>query len=325
MSKRKYKFHPESLSYVQVSHTIRHTIGKILTYTLATLALAFVFTYTYSYFFDTPKERILKRENKQLAFYHEQITDKLDKIEKVLADLEQRDDNIYRALFEAEPVAKTIRAAGTGGGTSDRYEELENLNNGRIVEQTLQRMEEISASLMVQQASYNQFETVLAKKSAFLNAIPSIQPVHNPDLSRIASGFGNRIHPIYKIRKFHQGIDYTVPSGTEVYATGNGVVEEIDRSRRSNGIQLTIDHGYGYKTRYASLRETSVKLGQFVPRGHIIGLAGISGPTMAPHVHYEVMHNGRHVDPIYFMFLEMDPEKFRHAISLSERSGQSFD
>lgn len=325
MSKRKYKFHPETLSYIQVSHTIRHKIAKILTYLLATLVMAVVFTYTYSSFFDTPKERNLKRENKQLQIYYDQITSKLDQIEKVLADLESRDDNIYRALFEAEPVAKTIRAAGTGGYAADRYEYLESLDNGEIVEENMQRLDAVSASLRVQQASYNQFDNILVKKSAFLNAIPSIQPVYNPDLSRIASGFGSRIHPIYKIRKFHNGIDYTVPSGTEVYATGNGVVEEIDRSKRSHGIVVTIDHGFGYKTKYASLRETSAKIGQFVARGTIIGLAGISGPTMAPHVHYEVLHNGENIDPVYFMFLEMEPGKFRQAISLSERSGQSFD
>jgi len=277
----------------------------------------------FSAFFDTPKEKGLKRENEQLKLQYEILNKRFDLVENTLQDLQQRDNNIYRVIFETDPIPSSVRKAGYGG--SERYKKLRNLNNSELVIKTSKRLDKLSKQLYVQSTSYDQIINMADNKEEMLSSIPAIMPVSNEDLTRTASGYGWRIHPIYKIKKFHEGMDFTASTGTEVYATGEGVVETVKQSYRGYGKRVVIDHGFGYKTRYAHLADFNVRKGQKVKRGDVIGYVGNSGLSTAPHLHYEVEKGGEKINPVHYYFNDLTPEQYEKMIFISRNSGQSFD
>ncbi|HEX2394107.1 MAG TPA: M23 family metallopeptidase, partial [Bacteroidales bacterium] len=222
-----------------------------------------------------------------------------------------------------EPVNHSVREAGFGG--TNRYKNLEKLENSKMVINTSKRLDVISRKAVIQSKSYDELLEMAVNKEKMLASIPSIQPISNKNLSRTASGWGYRIHPIYKIRKFHQGIDFTASTGTEIYATGDGVIEKIESSRRGYGNSIIIDHGYGMKTLYGHMDRFNVKSGQKVKRGEVIGFVGNTGLSTAPHLHYEVLHNNEKVNPINYFFNDLTADEFDLMIDLSMRPGQSFD
>ena len=242
---------------------------------------------------------------------------------KVLADMQNSDDNIYRTIFEAEPLNYSVREAGFGG--SNRYKELEKMENSKMVLLTAKRLDILTRKVVVQSKSYDDLVKMAVNKEKMLTSIPAIQPIANKDLERTASGWGYRIHPIYKIRKFHYGIDFTAPTGTEIYVTGDGVVEKIDRSQRGYGNSIIINHGYGIKTIYGHMNAFNVKQGQKVKRGDVIGFVGNTGLSTAPHLHYEVERNGEKVNPINYFFNDLTADEYDRMIDISMRPGQSFD
>jgi murein DD-endopeptidase MepM/ murein hydrolase activator NlpD len=323
MPKSKYRFNPETLSYTKVENTARDKIFKVLTYVAASFVVAVLFNIIFNFFFDTPKTKGLKMENNQLLFQYTLLNERLEQINNVLDDLRHRDDNIYRTIFEAEPIHKSIRAAGFGG--VDRYKELEKMKNAEIVISTARRLDEIISKTYVQTVSYDEIIDLARNKEKMLSSLPAIQPIANKDLTRTASGWGYRIHPIYKIRKFHYGMDFTAPTGTEIYATADGTVDEINRSKRGYGNKIIIDHGFGYKTLYAHLSDFKVKRGEKVNRGDVIGYVGNTGLSTAPHLHYEVFLHGKKVNPVNYYFNDLSPEEYDKMIELSLRAGQSFD
>ena len=302
MAKHKYKFNPESLSYIKVARSPKQKITIFFTYFFASVVLAVLYFLVFSIFFDSPKEKGLKRQISELKVNYQIVNDELNKIETLLKDLQERDDNIYRTIFEAEPVHSTVREAGTGG--SNMYRDLEKLENSELVIDVKSRLDKIMKKIYVQSTSYDEVIDLAKNKEDMLASIPAIQPISNKDLKRTASGWGYRIHPIYKIRKFHYGMDFTAPTNTDVYATGNGVVEYIASSKRGYGNQIIINHGYGYKTLYAHLNAFNVKQGQTVKRGDVIGFVGTTGLSTAPHLHYEVRVNGVPVDQINYVLNE---------------------
>lgn len=323
MPKSKYRFDPETLSYKKVEHTTKDSVIKILTYVAASFVVAVLFNMVFHFFFDTPKTKGLKRENSQLLFQYTLLNERLTQVEKVLDDLRQRDDNIYRTIFEAEPVHKSIRQGGFGG--VDKYGELEKMKNSDIVILTAQRLDNIVNKAYIQSVSFDKVVDLAKKKEEMLSSLPAIQPISNDDLTRTASGYGYRIHPIYKIRKFHYGMDFTAPTGTEIFVTGDGIVEEVHRSKRGYGNKIIVNHGFGYKTLYAHLSGFNVREGQKVKRGDLIGYVGNSGLSTAPHLHYEVMLNGKKVNPVNYYFNDLTPAEYDKMIELSLRAGQSFD
>jgi murein DD-endopeptidase MepM/ murein hydrolase activator NlpD len=323
MPKSKYRFNPETLSYTKVENTARDKVFKVLTYVAASFVVAVLFNIIFNFFFDTPKTKGLKMENNQLLFQYTLLNERLEQINNVLDDLRHRDDNIYRTIFEAEPIHKSIRAAGFGG--VDRYKELEKMKNAEIVISTARRLDEIISKTYVQTVSYDEIIDLARNKEKMLSSLPAIQPIANKDLTRTASGWGYRIHPIYKIRKFHYGMDFTAPTGTEIYATADGTVDEINRSKRGYGNKIIIDHGFGYKTLYAHLSDFKVKRGEKVNRGDVIGYVGNTGLSTAPHLHYEVFLHGKKVNPVNYYFNDLSPEEYDKMIELSLRAGQSFD
>lgn len=326
MAKRKYKFNPETLSYESVGISWKSKLLNALAYFASSLALALVISLVFLNFYDTPKTKALERENKQLLSQYELMKKDLDRLEQVLTELQQRDDNIYRVIFEADPIPSSIRKAGFGG--VNKYAELENLDNAELIISTAKKLDVLSKEAYIQSKSYDEVLEMALNKEKMLACLPAIMPVANLDLKRISSGWGYRMHPIYKVKKMHYGQDFAAPIGTPVYATGNGTVTEIAGSSRSKvglGMHIKIDHGYGYETVYAHLSKFNVKRGQKVKRGEIIGYVGNTGGSTAPHLHYEVHKDGRKVNPAYYLFKDLTPQEFEKVIEISSNIGQSLD
>ena len=321
MAKEKYKFNPESLKYDKIDHTLRDKLFSFLTFFSASIVIAVIYYLVFSHFVDLPKERILKREVNKLSLHYEILNKQLDHVSHVLGDIQTRDDNIYRVIFNADPIPQSIRTAGFGG--VNRYTELEGYENSDIIIETSRRLDILKKQLYVQSTSYDEITDLAINKEDMLASIPSIQPVAIKDLRRIAGYYGMRMHPIYKIRMHHSGMDFTAPRGTDVYSTGNGVVSRVvkSRSRRDYGTFIEIDHGYGYQTLYAHLDEVLVRRGQEVKRGDVIGLVGNTGASTAPHLHYEVKRNGRAIDPINYYYGDISPEEFDAMIQMSMQGG----
>jgi murein DD-endopeptidase MepM/ murein hydrolase activator NlpD len=323
MPKSKYKFNHETLSFIKVKPSIKDKLVRGLTYLMATIVITIIYYSIYTSFFDTPKERGLKREKQELLSKFDTLSRKYSRVEAVLKDIQQRDVNIYRTIFEAEPLPLSIRSAGIGG--SDRYSELEGLSNSDIVVETTKKLDNLIQQENFQTKSFDEIIDLAKKKVEEIRCIPNIQPISNKDLTRVASPFGVRIHPYYKVLKMHTGMDFTASTGTEIYATGDGIVFDVDRSKRGYGNTVIIDHGFGYKTLYAHLSEILVRPGAKVKRGTVIGLVGNTGMSLAPHLHYEVRLNDNPINPINFYFNDLTPDEFEKMLALAANSGQSLD
>jgi len=326
MAKKKYKFNPDSLSYERVGITFKEKSTKIFAYLSSSLALALVIVVVVLNAYDTPKTKALKRENRLLLTQYELMDRDLSKIEGVLDELQKRDDNIYRVIFESDPIPSSVRKAGFGG--SNTYSHLESLDNSKLIIETARKLDIISKEAYIQSKSYDDVLNMALNKEKMLASIPAIQPISNKDLKRTASGWGYRMHPIYKVRKMHYGMDFTSPIGTPVYATGDGkviVVKGSKRSRSGFGMEIIIDHGYGYETLYGHLNAFNVKRGQKVKRGDIIAFVGNSGGSTAPHLHYEVHKNGSAVNPSYYYYKDLTPQEYDKMIAISTNIGQSLD
>jgi len=323
MSKVKFQFDKRTLTYRKVELSMKQRIMKVVGWSAGAAVFAAVVIVLFTTFFDSPKEKRLKREIAQLELQYKLLDKRMEQVDQVLAELQEKDDDIYRVIFEAEPIPSSVRNAGFGG--VNRYRDLERLDNAEIVIGTTRRLDELTKKLVVQSRSFDEVIALAKNKEKMLASIPAIQPVANKKLKRVASGFNYRIHPIYKVRHFHTGIDFTAPRGTEIYATGDGVVEDVIVKNRGYGHHVIIDHGYGYKTLYAHMSRFNVKKGQQVKRGDVIGYVGSTGTSTAPHLHYEVIKNGEKINPMYFFFNDLTPEEYEKVIELSSQSNQSFD
>ena len=323
MPKTKYKFNHETLSFDRIRLGIRQTFLRLFGYFVASLFLAGIYGFIFAFVFDSPQEKALKREIEQLTLQYELMNREMDNVEKVLGHLQETDDNLYRTIFETEPVPSSYREGGIGG--VNRYTEFEGFSNSELVIETAARLDKIRKKIYVQSESFDELIAYASEKEEMLSSIPAIQPLSNKDLKRTASGFGYRIHPIYKISKFHSGMDFTAPTGTEVYATGNGVIETVKSARRELGNHIIIDHGFGYETVYAHLDRFNVREGQKVKRGDVIGFVGSTGLSTAPHLHYEVLVNRRQVDPALYDFNDLTPEEYDRMLEIASKSGQTFD
>jgi murein DD-endopeptidase MepM/ murein hydrolase activator NlpD len=277
----------------------------------------------FAIFVDSPKEKALLREIDQLTLQYELIHREMTNLEKVIGQLQETDDNLYRTIFEAEPIPATLRQGGMGG--INRYKELEGYNNSSIVVETAKRLDRIRKNIYLQSKSFDELIGLAMRKEEMLRSVPAILPITNKDLTRTASGYGLRVHPIYKIIKFHAGMDFTAPLGTEIYATGNGVVAAVNSSKRGLGNHIIIDHGFGYQTVYAHLDRFNVRKGQKVSRADVIGFVGNTGLSLAPHLHYEVKLNGKNVDPVNYYFNDLTAEDYERIIEIASKTGQSFD
>jgi murein DD-endopeptidase MepM/ murein hydrolase activator NlpD len=323
MAKVNYKFNRKSLQFEEVRVTLKAKLLKFLSVIATGLVFASLVIFMAYAFLDSPKEKMLKREIAQYQLQLRIIDERIEQYNAVLADLSDRDDNIYRVIFEAEPVSPVVRKAGFGG--TDRYARLEGYQNSRTIIEVIKKLDQIQSQLVVQSESFDEVFEMAKNKAEMLACIPAIQPVSNKDLKRLSSYYGYRLDPIYKVQKFHPGIDFSAPVGTEIYATGDGIVDEVTHSRQGYGNRVVIDHGYGYKTVYAHVHQFKVRRGQKVKRGQLIATVGNTGKSTAPHLHYEILKDGRNVNPVYFFFNDLTPEEYDMVLELSTRPSQSLD
>lgn len=329
MANEKYYYNTTTLRYEKIEMSWKQRLLKIFGFFCAALVSALVLGFIlFQYLIDTPEEKLLKRENTSMVLTVAQLQKQSEMNKKVLESLQKRDDNLYRVIFEAEPLGKSIRDVGVGG--SNKYKAMENLSNGELLAETASEIDRIKRQLYIQSKSYDQITELVENQEEYNASRPAIQPISNVDLTRMASGYGMRIHPIYKTRKMHYGMDFTAPTGTDVYATGKGVVAKVTKGKRGYGQSVIIDHGFGFKTRYAHLSRIDVKKGDKVMRGDVIGLVGSTGLSTAPHLHYEVIKldakgKEQRVNPVYYYYNDLSPEEYERMIELSAQANQSFD
>ncbi len=323
MPRLKYKFNPSTLNFEKISYGIRDYTISALRYLFAGLVIGAIGVVLYASFFKDPETARLSREVKFLKGQISELNNQIDTLELFVTDLEEKDDNVYRSIFGSEPYPEHLRKGGVGG--SDRYSDLKGFDNSEYIIETQKRINRLQRALVSQSKSFEEVYELAKSKDTMLKCIPAIQPVSNKDLKRVASGFGMRIHPIYKIAKMHTGLDFTADIGTEIYATGDGIVESIESKYSGYGQHVIINHGFGYESLYAHMSRVAVSPGQRIRRGQIIGYVGNTGASTGPHLHYEVMKNGEKVDPSFYFYSDITPEQYEDMLKRSANAKQSFD
>ena len=323
MTKKKYIFNPQTLEYEEYKVPGKKKFRNVVLYLLSTSVTALIIVVLVLNFFGSPTERMQSREIEYLKLQYDIINDKIDNLDLLMSEMQDRDDNIYRMIFEADPIPSSVRKAGYGG--SNRYVALDGYVNSDMVVNTAKRIDVLSSQIYVQSKSFDEIYEMAKNKSEMLSCIPAIMPVKGTDIYRISSHYGQRTDPFYKVTKFHGGIDFSGPVGLGIYATGDGVVVKVEKNKSGYGNNVVIDHGYGYKTRYAHLHTIKVKKGEKVKRGQEIGLLGNTGKSTAPHLHYEVIKNNKTVNPINFFYNDLTPEEYDKILELSQLPSQTMD
>ena len=322
MAKVKYYYDADTLSYRKITAKKGDYYKKTVFVTLATFLTAFIGFIVFSQFIMSPNERAQKRELENLKLHYELLSKRMQEGSSILAQLQERDNNIYRTYFEANPIPDEQRTAGFGG--VNRYKHLDGFDNSTMITKLTKDIDVLSKQLVVQSKSLDEIVTLAKEKEKMLASIPAILPVKIVDLTRMASGYKWRMHPILKIRKFHKGMDFTAPTGTPIYASGNGTIIRAQRSATFGNV-VYIDHGYGYKTIYAHMSKMKARKGQKVKRGDLIGYVGNTGRSVSAHLHYEVHKNDRALNPINFYYGDLTPEEFAAMQKAAEEEGQSYD
>lgn len=304
----KYVFNPKTLNFDRFIEPLHDRVGRVAVFLLTTFVLALAIVVLIFFFFGSPKEKMQAREIEYLRLQYRILDDRLEEMQTVMDELEERDNNVYRAIFEADPVPVAVRKSGYTN--LNRYDNLYGYKNSDLVVGVAERFDVIASQLYHQSKSYDEVFALARNKAQMLSCLPAIIPIKASDVRQISSYFGYRTDPIYKVTKYHSGIDFASFIGAEVYASGDGVVSKTESNYWGYGNMITIDHGYGYKTRYAHLSKFAVSRGQKVKRGQLIGYVGTTGKSTGPHLHYEVMKNETNVDPIHFFFNDLTPEEY---------------
>ncbi|HRY32498.1 MAG TPA: M23 family metallopeptidase [Bacteroidales bacterium] len=321
MAKARYHFNHKSLTFEKVNLKLKDRLIKLLSFLATAMVFSTVVIFIAYNFFSSPREKSLEREIAQYKLQYKILNDRMSHLTAVMNELQEKDDNIYRVIFEAEPIPSTVRNAAYGG--SNRYAHLEGLKNTEVIVETAKKLDNLARRMYVQSISFDEVFNMARNKEEMMACLPAIVPVRG-GTSRIVSGYGYRIHPIYKTMRMHWGIDFTAPKGTPVFATANGTVTIPDRASTTGyGITVLINHGFGYQTFYTHLSRTAVKPGQKVTRGQIIGYVGSTGLAVAPHLHYEVIKNGKKINPINFFFNDLSPEEYKKVLEIASRVTQS--
>lgn len=323
MAKIKYYYDTESCRYERIRVSRWDIFWNTLGFLAVSLLLALGILWVYTSYFESPEEALLRKENADLKFHFELLEKDLSEAQQMLASLQDRDDNIYRVMLGAEPIPVDVRNAGFGG--SDRYKELTNLSQEKLIRSNYEELDVLKKQLYIQTKSYDEVVRLAKRHEEMLAAMPAIQPVSNKELKWLTSGFGYRIDPIYRTRRMHTGVDYSVAIGTPIYATGDGVVSLVETKYSGYGKQIEIDHGFGFVTKYAHLSSFNVRKGQRVKRGEIIGFSGNSGKSTGPHLHYEVEVNRDKVNPIYYMSRDLSPDEYEEILKLASKDGFTSD
>ena len=325
MSKVKYYYDSENLAYRKIKTQKRRKFGVIILFLLASALfgfLSFVILLNTPYF-ETPKDRLQAREIENLRLNYAILNKKMDQLNDVVDNIEDRDNNLYRVYFNKSAIPDSVRKAGFSG--KNRYQLLEGYDNSQLVINTTKRIDVLSKELSIQSKSLDAILKLAEAKSDFLSAIPAIQPVRNENLKQMASGFGYRTDPFTKARKMHEGMDFTAKTGSPIYATGDGVVAKADNTASGYGNHIVIRHGFGYETLYAHLSKYKARAGQRVKRGDVIGYVGSTGRSEGPHLHYEVHKDKKVVNPLNFYYGNISALEYVVIAQLANQENQSLD
>ncbi|MEP5611689.1 MAG: M23 family metallopeptidase [Cyclobacteriaceae bacterium] len=323
MAKIKYYYDTESCRYERIRVSSWDIILNLLGFLVVSAIIGVGIFLAADHYFESPTKAALRKENDELRLYYDLIQKDMSESNQMLGVLQERDDDIYRVVFGVEPIPDEIRTAGIGG--SNRYRELleKGLEREELIINNMKRMDALKKQMYIQTKSYDEIMAMAEMKEENLASLPAIQPVSNIELKRLASGYGYRIHPIYKVNKMHWGTDFSIKTGTPVYATGDGVIRWTRSDFGGYGKQIEINHGFGYRTKYAHLSEFIVKKGQKVKRGELIGYSGNTGGSTAPHLHYEVIKDGKKVNPVNFFYKDVTDEEYAEILRLSSLENQS--
>lgn len=323
MKKVKYYYNTNSLRYEKLETPLRVKLLRVLGFLSAALVTAIIIVSIAYRYFPSANEKRLQQQNEALREDYLVLDEKARKLQDRMRVLENRDNDVYRAIFEANPIPDSARLKEI-----EQQKEIKlvmSLDRFELEESVVNTLDNVERRMAFQDKSYGQLNEFIKNKEQLLACTPAIQPVSNSDLKRVASGYGYRIDPIYKTPRFHAGLDFTAPQGTPIYATANGVAKIAGNSGNGYGNHVVISHGYGYETLYGHMYRVKVKVGERVSRGEVIGYVGSTGKSTGPHCHYEVHKNNQRIDPVYFFYNDLTPEQFNHIIKLAAVSNQSFD
>ncbi len=323
MKKIKYYYNTHSLRYEKLETPLHVKILRVFAFLATALVTAGIISFFAFRFVGSPGEKLLMRENQILQERYRQLNQQVKDVNRELLELEKRDNEVYRAIFEASPIPDSARLKEI-----EKQKEIaavESMSEYELVSSIFESLSSLSARINFQKKSYNEIENLLKNKEDLLASTPAIQPVSNKDLTRVASGFGRRIDPIYKTIKMHAGLDFTAPNGTPIYATAKGVVKTAGYGNTGYGNHVIINHGYGYETLYGHMLRIKARPGQRVQRGEVIGFVGSTGKSTGPHLHYEVHKNNQKMNPVYFFFNDLTPEQFDMVLKRAAASNQSLD
>ena len=323
MKKIKYYYNTNTLRYEKLETPLRVKLLRIFGFIAAAFVTAALISYAAFRFIGSPKEKILQEQNADLRDNYRQLKDRIESLQQQMKELEKRDNDVYRAIFEASPIPDSARAKEMEAKLE--IETVRRLKDNQLVGSILNTLNTLTSRIEAQKKSYNQVEELVKNKEQLLARTPAIQPVSNKDLNRIASGFGYRIDPVYKTTKFHAGLDFSAPQGTPIYATADGTVTTAGNTGNGYGNHVIINHGFGYETLYGHMVRVKAKNGQAVKRGEVIGWVGSTGKSTGPHCHYEVHKYGDKIDPIYFFYNDLTPEQFDMILKKAAASNQSLD
>jgi murein DD-endopeptidase MepM/ murein hydrolase activator NlpD len=323
MKKIKYYYNTNTLRYEKLETPLRVKLLRVFGFIAAALVTAALISYVAFQFVGSPEEKKLALQNKALKDNYKELEKELKSVEQQMKELEKRDNDVYRAIFEANPIPDSARAKELE--TKQEIAKVEKIKDNQLVSSINNTLSNLTNRIAAQKKSYDEVDELVKNKEQLLSHTPAIQPVSNKDLSRIASGFGARIDPVYKTPKFHYGLDFAAPQGTPIYATADGTVTTAGSTGNGYGNHVIINHGYGYETLYGHMVRVKSRNGQVVKRGEVIGWVGSTGKSTGPHCHYEVHKNGDKIDPIYFFYNDLTPEQFDLLLKKAAASNQSFD
>lgn len=323
MKKIKYFYNTHTLRYEKLITPLRVKLLRVFAFIATAFVTSAIISYFAFRFVGSPTEKILRAQNIELQDRYQHLSKQLNGIQQQMTELEKRDNEVYRSIFEAKPIPDSARARQLE--QQQEIAKVEGMGNNELLLSIYKTINALGSRIKVQQQSYKELAVLVKSKEQILAGTPAIQPVSNRDLNRIASGFGYRIDPIYKTPKMHAGLDFTAPQGTPIYATADGRIKTAANLSNGYGNHVVIDHGYGYETLYGHMLRIKARSGQKVKRGEIIGYVGSTGKSTGPHCHYEVRKNGHKLDPVYFFYNDLDPRQFDELLKRAKLSNQSFD
>lgn len=323
MKKVKYYYNTHTLRFEKLETSLRVRLLQVFGFIAASIVTGIIIVLIAFRYIDSPKEKLLRQENEDLRQNYDVLVERAKQLELKMDELENRDNNVYRSIFEASPVPDSARLKDIEAKKEVKM--IQSKGQTELVNGITAQLNDLSVRVAFQSKSFEEVSNMLKNKEKLLMAIPSIQPVSNKNLNRIGSGFGTRIDPVYKDRRFHKGLDFTAPIGMPIYATADGTVTDAGFAPDGYGNKVVINHGYGYKTLYGHMYRVKVRMGQSVKRGEVIGYIGSTGKSTGPHCHYEVHRNNVPVDPIYYFYNDLTPAQFDRILKLAATANQSFD